>query len=78
MDEAKGVFTAPEEGEYEVAFTGLLKSYGGRRVWATLYKIDKEDQVKGIFFCKTKKNRCFSLVNYFCVCFPSTGGQPTN
>ncbi len=45
MDEEKGVFTAPEEGEYEVAFTGLLKSYGGRRVWATLYKIDKEDQV---------------------------------
>ena len=44
MNLETGVFVAPEEGEYEVSFSGLLKSYGGRRVWATLYKLDKDDE----------------------------------
>ena len=44
LDRESGQFVATEAGEYEVSFTGLLKSYGGRRVWATLYKLDDENQ----------------------------------
>ena len=55
MDTEKGIFVAPEDGDYEVSFTGLLKSYGGRRVWATLYKLDENDT--GTCTEKTKKTR---------------------
>ena len=43
MDKDEGVFVAPEDGAYEVSFTGHLKSFGGNRVWATLYKLDIGD-----------------------------------
>lgn len=46
MDPETGVFVAPEAGEYEVSFTGLLASRGGRRVWATLYRLEPEDEGK--------------------------------
>lgn len=43
IDRQTGIFVAPEDGNYEVSFTGHLKSYNGRRVWATLYKLDKDE-----------------------------------
>lgn len=43
MDNEKGLFQAPEDGYYEVSFTGLLYSASGDRVWATLYKLKEED-----------------------------------
>jgi hypothetical protein len=43
MDNEKGLFQAPEDGYYEVSFTGLLYSASGDRVWATLYKLQEED-----------------------------------
>lgn len=43
MDQDQGIFQAPEDGAYEVSFTGHLKSYGGNRVWATLYKLKEDD-----------------------------------
>lgn len=48
MNTETGVFTAPEDGNYEVTFTGLLKSYGGNRVWATLYRMEEGKEGKDI------------------------------
>jgi len=46
VDAQRGLFVAPEDGHYEISFSGHLMSKGGRRVWATLYKLraDEEDK----------------------------------
>jgi hypothetical protein len=51
MNTKSGVFTAPSNGRYQVTFTGLLKSYGGNRVWVTLYKIMEGKEGKAHIRC---------------------------
>jgi hypothetical protein len=59
MNTKSGVFTAPSNGRYQVTFTGLLKSYGGNRVWVTLYKIMEGKEGKAHI-------RCNNFYSYLC------------
>ncbi len=63
MNTEEGVFTTPEDGHYEVTFTGLLKSYGGNRVWATLYKIDEGNEGRRLSI-KTRLKITFARCNF--------------
>ena len=45
MDLENGHVTIPAEGFYEISFTGAMKTFDGKRIWATIVK--KTNGVKG-------------------------------
>lgn len=37
-----GLVTVPQDGFYEITFTGALKTYDAKRIWVTIMKKSKD------------------------------------
>jgi len=52
MNLKSGQVTVPQDGLYEITFTGALKTFNAKRVWVTIVK--KPHNEEGTFFSFTK------------------------